>query len=241
MTTLLDLGSPPVTIAAIVAAAVCAVVAWQTVRTARREAADRVAALVAAIHAAEPGTAEPGTLFRSEGGEARAMFSVYDADLSLSDHAPGDPQEAPAYQPLRTTPVLVAFGAAAMVAVLAGAGLWNAAAPSAPARDQRPLELARLEHGVTADAFTVSGEVGVPPGRPLRGLAVELVTLDRQGLEIASGGAPVTLDVTAPGGRVPFSVSVPYSSAVNRYTIRFRDVSGLQPHVDRRRLQGAVP
>jgi len=32
---------------------------------------------------------------------------------------------------------------------------------------------------------------------------------------------------------------VPYSSAVNRYTIRFRDVSGLRPHVDRRRVQGA--
>jgi hypothetical protein len=66
-----------------------------------------------------------------------------------------------------------------------------------------------------------------------------LVTLDRQGQEIATGGAPVALDVTAPDGRVPFSVSVPYSSAVNRYTIRFRDVSGLRPHVDRRRVQDA--
>ena len=240
MTTLLDLGSPLVTIAAIVAAAVCAVVAWQTVRTARREAADRVAALAAAIHAAEPGTAEPGTLFRSEGGEARAMFSMYDADLSLSDHAPGDSQEAPAYQPLRTTPVLVAFGAAAMVAVLASAGLWNAAAPRTPARDRPPLELARLEHSVSVDMFTVSGEVDLPAGGLVRGLAVELVTLDGLGHAIASGGAPVALDAAGQHGRVPFSVTVPYSGAVNRYTIRFRDVSGLRPHVDRRRVQSAM-
>ena len=125
-----------------------------------------------------------------------------------------------------------------MVTVLAGALLWNAAAPAAAARDQRPLELARLEHSVTADEFTVSGEVAVPAGRPVRGLAVELVTLDRQGHAIASGGAPVTVDASASRGHVPFSVSVPYSSAVNRYTIRFRDVSGLRPHVDRRRVQG---
>ena len=86
----------------------------------------------------------------------------------------------------------------------------------------------------------MSGEVAVPAGRPVRGLAVELVTLDRQGHAIASGGAPVALDQAAPRGRVPFSVSVPYSSAVNRYTIRFRDVSGLRTHVDRRRVQGAI-
>jgi hypothetical protein len=233
MSTLLQLGSPAVTIVAIVVAAVCAVIAWQTVRTARRQTADRVAALAAAIYATEP-DAMPAR----DAGEARPMFSGYDAGLSLNEPAPGAP-DAPANQPLRTTPALVAFGAAAMVVVLAGAGLWNATAPPTSSRDVRPLELARLEHGVTPDAFTVSGEVAVPPGRPLRGLAVELVTLDRQGQEIASGGAPVALDVTAPDGRVPFSVSVPYSSAVNRYTIRFRDVSGLRPHVDRRRVQDA--
>jgi hypothetical protein len=169
------------------------------------------------------------------------MFSAYDANLSLSEQTPGNDGDAPAYQPLRTTPTMVAFGAAAMVTVvLAGAGLWNAAAPETPARDLRPLELARLEHSVTADEFTVSGDVTVPAGRPVRGLAVELVTLDQQGHAIASGGAPVTLDAAAPRGRVPFSVSVPYSSGVNRYTIRFRDVSGLRPHVDRRRVQGAM-
>jgi hypothetical protein len=233
MTTLLDLGSPPVTIAALVAAAVCAVVAWQTVRAARRQAADRVAALSAAIHAPEH-----GALPARDGGEGRPLLSGYDAGLSLNDNGLGG-EATPAYEPLRTTPALVAFGAAAMVVVLAGAGLWNAAAPPTSASDLRPLELARLEHGVTADAFTVSGEVAMPAGRPLRGLAVELVTLDRQGQEIANGGAPVALDVTAPHGRVPFSVSVPYSSAVNRYTIRFRDVSGLRPHVDRRRVQDA--
>jgi hypothetical protein len=234
MTTLLHFGSPPMTIAAVVVAAVCAVIAWHTVYTARRQAADRVAALAAAIHAVESGVSS-----RREGGEGLAMFSAYDADLSLSEHTPGGYQDAPAYQRLRTTPALVAFGAAAMVTVLAGAGLWNAAAPETPARDLRPLELARLEHAVTADEFTVSGEVAVPAGRPVRGLAVELITLDRQGHAIASGGAPVALDAAAPRGHVPFSVSVPYSSAVNRYTIRFRDVSGLRPHVDRRRVQGA--
>jgi len=233
MSTFLHLGSPAVTIVALAAAAVCVAIAWQTVRTARRQTADRVAALAVAIHATEPG-ATPA----HDAGESRLMFSGYDHGLSLNDHALGE-QDAPAYQPLRTTPVLVVFGAAAMVVVLAGAGLWNATAPPTSSRDVRPLELARLEHGVTADAFTVSGEVAMPPGRPLRGLAVELVTLDRQGQEIASGGAPVPLDVTAPNGHVPFSVSVPYSSAVNRYTIRFRDVSGLRPHVDRRRVQGA--
>jgi len=77
MSTLLQLGSPAVTIVAIVAAAVCAVIAWQTVRTARRQTADRVAALAAAIYATEP-DAMPAR----DAGEARPMFSGYDAGLS---------------------------------------------------------------------------------------------------------------------------------------------------------------
>jgi hypothetical protein len=114
-------------------------------------------------------------------------------------------------------------------------------APSSGSSERRPRQHAtsgHCQHGVRADEFTVSGEVAVPVGRPVRGLAVELVTLDRQGHAIASGGAPVAQEAGASPGQLPFSVSVPYSSAVNRYTIRFRDVSGLRPHVDRRRVKG---
>jgi hypothetical protein len=212
MTMLLQLGSPTITIAAIVTAAVCAAVAWHTVHTARRQSADRVAALAAAIHGdgavdsfvSEDRAATPGSLVH-EGFRPAAIFGV---------------------------------GAVAVLVALTGIAIWSLGAPPASTRDRQPLELARLQYGVTADAFTVSGAVALPSGRPIRGLAVELVTLDRQGRALASSGAPVAQESASSQGQLPFSVSVPYSSAVNRYTIRFRDVSGLRPHVDRRRVQG---
>lgn len=210
MTSFLQVGSPAVTIAALIAAIVCAAVAWHTVRTARRQVDDRIAALAAAIHGGE---ATAGAEAIREDGGRLASFR---------------------------TPALIGMGAAIVAAVFAGAVIWTAGAAATPARDERPLELAQLQHGVTADAFTVSGEVAVPAGHPVHGLAVELVTLDQQGHAIASGGAAVALDA-APAGRVPFSVSVPYSGGVSRYTIRFRDGSGLRPHVDRRRIQVTRP
>lgn len=216
MTTLI---SPAVTVLALVVAVVCAGVAWRTVRAARRQAEDRVAALAAAIHDIGPGVASD-----RDGADGLAAFSAYDG-------------EVPPYEPLRRTPAVFAFGAATLATVLVGAVIWNAGAATTPVREARPLELARLQHGVTSDAFTVSGEVAVPEGRSVDGLAVELVTLDQQGRTIASGGSPVMATVDAPRGHVPFSVSVPYSSDVSRYTIRFRDAAGLRPHVDRRRVQ----
>jgi hypothetical protein len=217
MTTLVHLGSPFVTIAAIVAAAVCAAIAWHTVHTARRQAADRVAALAAAIQDTWSGA---------------SSLREFKEELFVGELPAAPPP------PLRTTPALMAFGAAAMATVLAGAVVWNARASEAPEHARQPLELARLEHGISGNAFTVSGQVAVPAG-PVQGLAVELITLDQQGHALASGGAPVMLDAATRGG-APFSVSVPYSGPVDHYTIRFRDASGLRRHVDRRRVQGAA-
>jgi hypothetical protein len=206
--TMLLLTMPVVTVAAFLAAALCAAIAWHTVHTARRQSAERVAALAAAIH----------------GGPVVESFASEDGDA-----AAGSSMVHEGFRPA----VIFGVGAAAVLAALAAVALWGMAAPAAAPRDRQPLELARLEYGVTGRAFTVSGAVTVPAGRPVRGLAVELVTLDRQGRALASGGAPVQ-QAGAPRGQLPFSVSVPYTGAVDRYTIRFRDASGLRPHVDRR-------
>jgi hypothetical protein len=200
---------PVVIVAAILVAVVCAAVAWHTVHTARRQSADRVAALAAAIHG--------GTVVESFGSEAGATAT----GSSLVDEG---------FRPA----VIFGVGAAAVLALMAAVAIWGMVAPAGAPRERQPLELARLDYGVTGDTFTVSGEVNLPAGRPVRGLAVELVTLDRQGRTLASGGAPVPQGVAA-RAPLPFSVSVPYTGTVNRYTIRFRDDSGLRPHVDRRR------
>jgi hypothetical protein len=62
----------------------------------------------------------------------------------------------------------------------------------------------------------------------------EVVALDRAGHEVASRGGPLRAVDDPRDGAVSFVVSVPYTSEITRYAVRFRDGSSLIKHVDRR-------
>ncbi len=140
--------------------------------------------------------------------------------------------------------LLAAFGAAAvlLLAVVA-TGIFVLADrddDDVAAIERPPVELLVLKHDKEGQFLAISGSVRNPnEAGPAGRLAVMATAFDEDGTIVASGRAPVELDLLAPGVVSPFAVQVP-AAGVIRYRISFVIDDVTVPHVDRRAAAGDV-
>ncbi|MFP5379886.1 MAG: FxLYD domain-containing protein [Vicinamibacteria bacterium] len=215
-----------VTVVSLTTALVMAGAAWRMARVERERSAARVAALRTA---AQDRSREPWPL----------------ADELPLRHPVAAPSDAPA---LFAAPAArpagggaqrgLAIAAAALLAVMAGAGLSfyaDGAAPSAPAAAATPLELVDLRHARASHVINISGVVRNPDGGAhVQRLEAVVTLFDGDGATVATGQAPVDYLQLGPGDDTPFVVSVEAPASATRYRVSFRTAAGLVPHVDRR-------
>lgn len=133
---------------------------------------------------------------------------------------------------------LAAFGAAAVLLVaVVSAGIFVVADrghDEVAAVERPPVELLVLQHDKEGPFLAISGSVRNPSeAAPAGRLAVMAMAFDENGTIVASGRAPVELDLLAPGVASPFAVQVP-AAGVSRYRISFVIDDITVPHVDRR-------
>lgn len=208
------------TLASLAAAAGFGVLAWRSQGDARRRSAARVAALAAAI-----GAADSATLAASDARPVpmSSMFAT----------APGNA--------VRGRPLMrIAVVAALAIALVVAAAMANRdhAEPVAGRADAAPLELVSMRHTRDGRTLTVSGLVRNPPsGAPLTQIAAVVFAFDHSGSFVASGRAALDFTILDPGDESPFVVTVPDVADVGRYRVSFRTEAGLLRHIDRRAAQ----
>lgn len=139
---------------------------------------------------------------------------------------------------------LLAFGAAAVVLIAVVSGgivmVADRDRDEVAAVERPPVELLVLEHDKEGAFLAISGSVRNPSeAAPADRLAVMAMAFDEDGTIVASGRAPVELDLLAPGVVSPFAVQVP-AAGVIRYRISFVIDDVTVPHVDRRAAAGDV-
>jgi len=216
----MDTGIFALTLASLAAAAGFGVVAWRSRVDARRRSAARVAALAAAIGAADSVTlAAP----ESRGVQVTSMF-----EATSRGAANGRPL------------IRMAIVAALAIALVVAAAMANRdhARPTAARADAAPLELVSMRHTRDGRKLTVSGLVRNPPsGAPLTHIAAVVFAFDRSGSFVASGRAALDFTILEPGDESSFVVTVPDAADVGRYRVSFRTEAGLLRHIDRRAAQ----
>ena len=201
-----------ITVGAVVIAAVCALLAWQTRRDARRRSAARVAALAARI---DP---EPEA-------EERSLFAARETGSGPS-----------------LTPLAVGAGtlaAVVLVAVLAGAMSARGPEPT-PRTPEAPLALVALEHSGRPGQLVVSGQVRTQRPGSAAPILVSVTAVGRAGDVLGTRQAVVSQAPLTPGQTVPFAVSLAGIGGVDRYRVAFRDGTRVVRHVDRRQTPAAL-
>lgn len=104
--------------------------------------------------------------------------------------------------------------------------------------ERPPVELLVLEHDKEGAFLAISGSVRNPSeAAPADRLAVMAMAFDEDGTIVASGRAPVELELLAPGVASSFAVQVP-AAGVSRYRISFVIDEITVPHIDRRTAVG---
>lgn len=205
------------TLASLAAAAGFGVLAWRSGVDSRRRSAARVAALAAAI-----GAAEPATLAAADARPVQ-VTSMFDA--TSRGGAKG--------RPLMRMAIIAAL-AVALVVAAAMANRDHAQPVAAPA-DAAPLELVSMRHTRDGSTLKVSGLVRNPPsGAPLTQIAAVVFAFDRSGSFVASGRAALDFTILEPGDESPFVVTVLDVADVGRYRVSFRTETGILRHIDRR-------
>lgn len=208
-----------ITVVAVVVAAVATFRAWQVTDEQRRRSEARVAALAAAVTAADrvqPAPVHVAHLLEpvASGGRQRAVALAGTVGLLL-------------------LLVVLSFGQLATgraLAESASPAAAPAAAPGAP-----PVELTALGHRRAGGGLELRGEVhGAPAGAPLNRMTAVALLFDNQGTFIGSGRAPLQLRSLDDATRATFVVALPDADRVGRYRISFRDGDRIVPHVDRR-------
>jgi hypothetical protein len=148
-------------------------------------------------------------------------------------------------QAAQRTPLtlLLVFGGLAIIGCLfGGAYAWSQpgstafAATGAPVTT--PIELLALEQVRKETALVVSGTVRNPDRAPARkGLSAMVFLFDGSGQVVASGRAPLDVQLLTAGDESPFVVSVPDAARAVRMRVSFRSGSAVVGHVDRRSKQ----
>ncbi len=231
-------------------------------RAIREEPAPSVHDFAPAATAAEPRTLDAHAA--SANADALAAFAEahpLDPSATQSDDAPDPPStERTASSPVATTlfeghsqaaqrtplTLLLVFGGLAIIGCLfGGAYAWSrprpTAVPAVSAPAAMPIELLTLEQVRKGTALVVSGTVRNPDRAPARkGLSAMVFLFDDSGQVVASGQAPLDVQLLTAGDESPFIVSVPDAARAVRMRVSFRSGSGVVGHVDRRSGQQAV-
>jgi hypothetical protein len=201
-----------ITVGAVIMAAVCALLAWQTRRDARRRSAARVAALAAHIDP-QPDDAA-GTIFAvREAGSGPSL-----ARLALGAGT---------------------LAAVVLVSVLAAAVMRSQSAPEART-PEAPLALIALEHSGRPGRLVVSGQVRTQRAGATAPILVSVTAVGRAGDVLGTRQAVVSQGPLTPGQAVPFAVSLAGIGGVERYRVAFRDATQVVRHVDRRQAPAAL-
>jgi hypothetical protein len=238
-----------ITIAAVVVAFGATLVAWRTMREARRRSAARVAALSDAIHA------EPPSLFGSRGaspGDLPLRAPAAAPDLPLRATAPQPTLFAAAEVERPRSRLAAAIALSLLIVGTAAALVVVFGSPSGIARERLvpdtsqpaiaseppaapPLELLALDQVRRGSELVVSGIVRNPSdGTPLDHVAAVAFLFDAAGGFVTSARAGLGPATLAAGTDAPFSIAVPDASDVARYRVSFRVDDRIIPHVDRR-------
>ena len=215
------------------ALALAGVLVFYVLRLTRHEK-DRSAARVAALaHAIE----EPGPS-RSVDGPGMVLGPdpwEMAAPAVTPSRAPMFGADQPGLQ-VRARGLMAAAGVLVLALIVAGGlvlGTGGGAPASAPAA--APLELVALSHQRDGNDLEVSGTVRNPAaGEAVSGLSAVVYALDRNGVVLGTGRAPVDYPGLAAGDESPFSITVGGASAASRYRVSFRTQAGVLSHVDRR-------
>jgi hypothetical protein len=217
-----------VTLLSIVAAGICAAIAWRAIRREQLRSDARVALLGAALD--ESSASEETFEWPDEASPAAVPLPVL-------FHA----TENPAF---RRRPLLTAAaGLAVVLAVViliamtgdrrdssTEAPARSAETPAAPSRES--LELLSMRAARDGSTLAVTGLVRNPSGTPAVALTATVSAFDRDGRVVAIRTAP--LSTLGPGDQSLFVVTIPHVSELARYRVSFRSSTGLVRHVDRR-------
>jgi len=213
----MEIGLLALTLASLAATAGFGVLVWRSRVEERCRSAARVAALAAAI-----GAADSVTLAASD-SRSVPVTSMFEATA----------RGAAKGRPLMRMTVVAALAIA--LVVFAAMANRNHAQPVAATADAAPLELVSMRHTRDGSTLTVSGLVRNPrSGAPLTRIAAVVFAFDRGGSFVASGRAALDFTILEPGDESPFVVTVPDVADVGRYRVSFRTEAGILRHLDRR-------
>jgi hypothetical protein len=202
------------TILSLAAAAVFAHTAWRARRDAAERSAARVAALASALGAAP------------QSGIGESEFQTRPDPMFATTATNGRALTAPA----------IAAAIGAVLLVTGGAVLRHETPPAADGSSgASPLELVSMRHARGEGTLTVTGLVRNPPdGASLAGVAALVFAFGRSGEFAGSGQGPLDLPALRPGEEAPFVVRVTDLPDIGRYRVSFRTTAGPLRHVDRR-------
>jgi hypothetical protein len=209
-----------IAITSLAAAAVFAVITWRLLAGDRQRAAARVAALGAAIDAADRPPALSRDVARAE------LFGA-----------------APPTVGSRPLVKVAAIGAMAILLIVivavssndAGHDAGNEPGPRPAAQTATSsLELLSMRYARVGETLTVSGLVRNASDETTGLVTAVVFAFDRTGGFLASGRAPLEFNRLASGDESPFQVTIPHLADVGRYRVSFRSDAGTVPHVDRR-------
>ena len=206
-----------ITVAALVVAACCGVIAWRAARIERSRSEARVAALSAVID--PPRQSDPPPLFAT-------------ATDSISRR-----------HPLLEIGVFFASVVALIVVVAMTNDLYEDSATAAAAEQREPpLALLSMHHEQDTDnTLTITGLVRNEGRMQVEGITAVVFAFDKAGGFITSGRAALDLNVLAPGENASFRVMIPRLADVGRYRVSFRTDAGLVRHMDRRAQRSQRP
>jgi hypothetical protein len=211
-----------ITLASLAAAAAALATACRVARRERQRSAARVAALVDAAGL------WPEAGVRGAGSASANLFEAVQRPAGASRRLG---------LALGVGALLVGMAVASAIAVSRGGESRPTAASPAvqTAVVVDRLELVALQHERVNRTLTIAGIVRNPAtGRTIEGLIAAVDLLDRDGSRVLHREVPLDCRVLAPGEESPFRVTLPETTAVERYRVSFRTRGRTVPHVDRR-------
>jgi hypothetical protein len=203
-----------VAIVSLAAVAVFGAITVRLLAADRRRTAARVAALGAAIDAADPAV----------GPTPAARHDLFDA-------------AAPTVGSRPLVKIAAIAAMAVFLIVVAAMSSHDPALPAAvdaAAAPAQSLELLSMRYARAGETLTVSGLVRNAGGGPVGQLTAVVFAFDKDGGFLASGRAPLEFARLGAGDESPFQVAIPRLADVGRYRVSFRNEAGTVPHIDRR-------
>ncbi|MFN2447238.1 MAG: hypothetical protein ABR606_16850 [Vicinamibacterales bacterium] len=188
------------------------------------------------VGTAPPRSEAPFHALSMEENTATPAASMADSFLRGADRAAPDRRQRS-----------LALATAALLIVIAGAGVWWVTSRSTPLPETNvsnaaPVELVSLRHERLGAKLAVAGLVRNPvSGRSIERLSAVVLLFDQAGTAVTSGQALVDFLSLGPGEESPFVVEVEAPQTITRYRVSFRTEDGVMAHVDRRPQSFVTP